>query len=731
MAIGIDIKVNASQVGTAKREVGFLSRALREIEEHGEIDLGNDRLAETGALVKRLGSDVQRLKSLAAAGDRKGGIIHKDQLQEAEKLSRRIRENFAGYSGTLSQARGELTKLIRERRALDEVGKSARYEAPDAFIRRQERMQGLQAEIDAKQAEVGRLEAHRIRLGVLRREGTEAAGSVTGFDTPGLGTGLLRKSLAAGATLFGGLSVIALLRESFDQAKHFAPAEADLEVRGGRNLRENSGTLGFLPLEHLRAADTLNRRLGYGREELNSLTDTAKRFARGHGITVDAVTGYASGTHQSLYLSAPLFEKHLNRLTSAIGKAGVGGRVEEFLSLNRDLLGRISQGIGGRELSGHEAGWLTSLQAALWERPGAMGKGESGVSFLGKLDAGIRSGGKTPGEQLFLWNAMGGDSVHNIADYERLLERKERGIGDSRNLKAVLELAQREFGSDDKGGLSPLGRLNLRSIFGLTVEQTRTASDMLAEGTFDEKSISRFLEGGDNTARANAAMKLPGNVTRETEARKAQKELPVGSVLVETTDLLKRGALDAADALDVLAERARRFLRPEPSQEQRREQSVLGIGHGSPWKQNPLESNTLEKTVLRPRENADQMQLGIGQGGNRLSDIPMRTQEESRSFRLPTEKRSLKFPVESPLPDIPMRTQDKFLRLPPGEARSQTPVEDTAAPGQTPSWAQELIGEVRSLREQNERRESQIQRVEVINPASPTWPERTTFGSGR
>lgn len=641
MSVGISIQVDATQVREAKKMVQFLNKALRETEEHGGIDLGDDRLADTSAMVKRLSEDIRRLRSIAASGDRNGGLIRRDQLQEAEKLSTRIRENFSGYSAVLGKAREELGRLIQERRTLGEMDGSGKYESPQAYLTRKERMETLQGAISEKQAALQRLEKYRPRLAGLQREGAEAAGAISGFGPPGLGPQLLQRTIAAGATLFAGLSVVNLFREAFDTAKLFAPLESDLMLRGGRDLRENAATYGFRPIEHLHAADLLNRRLGFGGMELNEATEAAKRFSRGFGLSVGTTSEYAAGIHQSLGLSAPLFEKHLNRLTAAVEKAGVGGRVEEYLRQNQELLHRVSQGMGGRELSDREASWITSLQASTWAQRGMIGKGTSGVDFLSRVHEGIRGGGRTPGEQLFLFQALNGGDIRSLDDYERFLERREAGIGSPDNLRDILNTARHAFGSDGRGGLSTLGRMNLHSIFGLTVEQTKLASRMLAGGDFSESSISRFVQGGDITGRAGLAMQLPGNDHRLQEARIEAKELGPGSGIMQGLDLLKKGALDSADALGALTDRARKFLRPEPSEEDRRHMSVMGIGgQGSPYKMLPLDE---------------------------------------------------------------------------------------------PAWARELTGEIRALREATEKQDSQIRRVEVVNPtpALPPFPTPSPKGSGR
>lgn len=613
MSLGIAIRVDAAQVRDAKKSVEFLNQALRETEDQGGIDLGDDRLADTSALVKRLAEDVRRLRSIAGSGDRNGGLIRRDQLQEAEKLTARIRDNFSGVSAVLGKAREELAKLIQERRTLGDVDGSGKYESPQAYFTRKERMESLQGEIAGKQAALHRLEKFRPRFSGLQREGAEAAGAISGFGPPGLGGQLLQKSLAAGATLFAGLSVVGLFREALDTAKLFAPLESDLMLRGGRNLRENAATYGFRPIEHLHATDLLNRRLGFGGAELNEAAETAKRFSRGFGLSAETTAEYAAGIHQSLGLTAPLFERHLNRLTAAVEKAGVGGRLEEYMRQNQELLHRVSQGMGGRELTDRESTWISSLQASLWAQRGMMGKGASGVDFLSRFHEGIRGGGRTPGEQLFLFQALAGGDIKTIGDYEGYLERQESGIGDPRNLKDILNTTRRHFGDDGQGGLSTLGRMNLRTIFGLTVEQTRLASRMLAGGDFSEGSISRFLEGGDLAGRAGLAMQLPGNDHRQQEARIEAKELGPGSGIMQGLDLLKKGALDSADALGALTDRARKFLRPEMSEEDKRTMSVMGIGQGSPYKILPLDEPAWAKELageIRALREATEKQDG-------------------------------------------------------------------------------------------------------------------------
>lgn len=549
MSIGIALNVDARTVRSAKQEVEFLNKTLKETENLAEQTTVGEGFADYSEIVKRLSEDIRRLKGIATSGDRQGGLLRKEQFVEAEKLSTRIRENFTAYGKDLAKAREELTRLVRERETLEKAGASGKYESPEAHARRMERLGIVKGDEAAREAELQKLLKHQGRISGLRSQGEEATSAIGGLGSvPGAGFPI-KKMLGVGAALLGGMSVLQFLNDSMSKAIAFGAGESDLTMRGGRNLRSNASTYGFAPIDSLSILDSLNRSTGMGGGSLGRLGETAKMFSRGRGLSEDEVTGYMGGIYQATGLTAPLFEKHMERLRDSVEKSGVGGRSGEFLRLNQQLLSRIAQGMGA-EVNGQELQWLTALQSGLWSMPGMSGKGEMGADILSRLDQGIRGGGKSPGEQLFLFRALNGGGVTTTDEYMQFLGRREKGLGDPRNLKAVFELAKKEFGSDDSGRLSSTGRLSLMSLFGLTTKQADMLSDMGSQGMFDENAMRKFVEAGGNMrGDAARAMGTPGGAHRQVVADIEELKLIIGEGVLPAVDLLKGGLASAGKAL--------------------------------------------------------------------------------------------------------------------------------------------------------------------------------------
>lgn len=547
MSIGISLNVDAQQVKSAKREVDFLNKALKETEKQEVAPGGKEGTKDYSEIVKKLAEDIRRLKSISTAGDRQGGLLNKNQFAEVEKLAARIGKNFGSYSLDLARSREELGKLLRERENLEKVGRGGKYESLDAFRLRKERLGTLKDEIGRRESEVASLGKHEGRVGMLRGQAKETGEAIAGFGTmPGQGLPI-KKALGIGAALMGGMSLLGFLNDSMAKAVAFGAGNADLTRRGGQV--GNRSSYGFSPLESLQIADTLNRTTGFRGAGLDRSSELIKMFSRGQGLSEDSVAGYAGGIYQATGLTAPLFEKHMERLRAAFVKGGVGGRAEEFLNLNQRILSRIAQGTGG-ELASRELQWVTALQSGLWSMPGMTGKGEMGADLISRLDQGIRSGGKSPGEQLFLFRALGGGNIRSVDDYYDYTRSKEKGISDPKALRSVYDLAQGEFGTDEKGGLSTTARLSLMSMFGLTTRQADMLSDMGAKGMFDEQSMRKFAEAsGSLKGDAEGAMGLPGNVHRQIVADVEELKLLIGEGVLPAVDLLKGGLTSASKAL--------------------------------------------------------------------------------------------------------------------------------------------------------------------------------------
>jgi hypothetical protein len=189
------------------------------------------------------------------------------------------------------------------------------------------------------------------------------------------------------------------------------------------------GTFGFTPGEHFGIASGINAGGGYGGDMLRALTETAKAFALGQGVSEQGAAGYM-GTIGSYTTDPRNLSSQMEKLRDAFVKANVGGRTEEFMGRNLQLLSRIAESRGG-ELDARTRDMVTAMQVSLWQGDSPVGKGQSGANMIGAMDDFIKGGGKTKGEQVMLWQALGGNRIKSSKDLWEFEQRKERGIENS------------------------------------------------------------------------------------------------------------------------------------------------------------------------------------------------------------------------------------------------------------------------------------------------------------
>jgi hypothetical protein len=598
VTIGIDLHVNSSQVRHGRQEVEFLNKALRETEKLGDKgpvrvpgglpgtspgrlketaeDLRRIKLltdtgqAQGSGLLKEITADLQRIKRLADTGQRHGGLLKREQFAEAEKLSKKIRGNFDAYGKGLGKARQELTRLIQEKQRLLSVGESGKFESPADYIRRQGRLREIDARLPDAERRAASSRKNIGRASDLARQSREQDERLAGMGVDnGMGPlmGYGKRAMGFGLALMGGMAMLGFLKNSISEETMYAYGESDLQRRGAVNMRPFATTHGFTPMEHMQVADTLNRGTGFGGVKLLAATETAKAFARGQGLSGDVVSGYMGGIQQGTGLSAQLYVKHMERLRDAFVKADVGGRNAEFLQLNRQLVNQLAAGAGGRALSSSQLEWLTGLQATMWSQPGMLGKGESGANLLSTLDQCIRAGGRTPGEQLFFWQAFGGDKIKTAADYYEFEKRKEAGLSDPRNLRDSYNLAVRKYGVGRDGKLSELGRMALTKLFPkMKLSQADMLADLGARGMLNQAAVKKILQAeGSVYGDAKEADKLRGNEYRASEAAEKKAKLKVGEGLAPPISKVKKGVWESVSGgIDAEVEAARRKAKLSP-----------------------------------------------------------------------------------------------------------------------------------------------------------------------
>lgn len=542
MTIGIALNVDAKQVRDAKRELGFLNDQLRQTENlGGNLELGDENLERSSDLLRKLGEDVRKLRSLASSGDRQGGLLRPEQFALAEKYSKKIRENFSSLSGDIGKAMEELRRLTGERDRLTKIGASGKYESPEAFMARSGKLQDLQAQIAERETYLAKMEKHRLKANQYGRLGGEASDAIAGFGTMSSGGLSLKKALAVGGALLGGMSILQFVNDAMAKEFAFGTTEADLARRGGTGMRSGMASYGFTPMEHIGMAGALNSR-GLVGSELQAALEGSKAFARGRGISGDAAAEYGGGVFA---LSETKLTQHFEKLRDAVIKSGAGPRIEEYLKVNQELLRHVVMA-SGSVATGRQLDYITGLQAALWSM-GKSGQGELGAGLMTRLDQGIRSGGGSPGKDLFWLSALGGDKVSNYDEYYDFLSRRNKGLKDPENLSRVFDLAKRTFGVDSSGELTKFGRGNLMSLLDITPDQADLLSKMGAKGLFSESTIKEFLSAsGSVSGDAGAAMGLGGNGYRQTAANVEALKTEIGAAMLPAVNVIKDGMTEAA-----------------------------------------------------------------------------------------------------------------------------------------------------------------------------------------
>ena len=573
--LGISIGVDANRVREAKKEISFLNKALKETESFNDLAPGHDGLDETSALLKRVTEDIRQLKGLSVSGEKQGGLLKKEQFQEAAMLSKKIGENFGVYTKEVSKARAELVKLLSEKAKLENISRqkesgSGKYESLAEFEKRQKRLADLEEDIASKRTVYNRFKKQEGAARDLKEKGLGYTEAIGGYgEMPGQAGSsfsagrLLRRIGGYGLAFAGGFSLMHFLRESMDKEKMFSESEADLYMRGGRQLRRAS--YGFNPMESAEMADTLSRRTGFAGSELNSLNESNKRFSRGMGISSDITMGYVGGIYQATGLKVKEYREVLGAIRDSVTGLGARGRTEDFLRSNQQLIASISQSMSGKELSKQDVNRVLALQTGLWMQPGMMGKGGAGAQFLMSLDQSIRSGGQTPGQQMFSFTAMGGQNVRSLTDYNDLLRRQAKGILEPDNLKNAMELAKGIGGRKTDGSLSEAGKLLLMKQYGLDILQADFLSSSYDSGLMTKKTgetekqyferiesqlKEKGLLRGSLETDIDKAMGRPGNVRRQIDASMDIEKLKLGEKLQPVVDKLKEGFLKFVSSIE-------------------------------------------------------------------------------------------------------------------------------------------------------------------------------------
>ena len=389
--LGIAIGVDAQKVRDAKRDVDTLNRTLRETEEYN-LEVGKDGLDETQKLLKRLGDELRRLKGFAREGEKAGGILNAGQFKEAGKLSRDILGNFEKYHDQIKGATREMWRLVDAQAKLQDLSSDPKTSAA-ARSRYIDQIGALDDRIKAAQERRDALLKHQGKFGAIAEEAVDATGQIGGFGRFGAGSlqRQIRRALGWGLGIAGVTSLTGFLHGSLTEAAEYADLYAPARMRGvGRGEARH----GYSQRQTLAIADSLNQTTALAGEGLDTLTEHVQTASRAFGQSADLLAGYAAAVFRATNVAPG--GRRFDQVYNLMANTGTVGRGGEFLQTNQGLVERIAASVGGAMTPAQEAK-LLELQAALWSRPGQIGKGSSGANIIDIANNAIIGGGQTRG----------------------------------------------------------------------------------------------------------------------------------------------------------------------------------------------------------------------------------------------------------------------------------------------------------------------------------------------
>lgn len=555
MAIGISLSVDAREVERARRETEALNQEFEKLNNAKPPDTGlhTDHYKE---IVNRLREDVSRMGQLSKSVTSQGGFVNPKQMREIADVTSRVSSGFGKWREEIDKAREAVRSLLEEEKHLDREIRSGR--GTQAHLDRLETIGGERREA---QARISDAERHQARVEELQRR-AERNNQVLGgaeLQQPATTGFNLRKAFGYGAAILGVGTVMGFMSDALGKAGAMSAGRTDIGQRGGNYGFGQGVGLGFGPVAEVEIADALNKRSNWQGEELRQATLTAMQAARTFGVDESAMTGFVGGTRTATGMSASEYRQYLEVIRDiAKGKGGVGGRVEEYLTLNQQLLSRISAGAGGAAVGAEGASFLAELQGRLWAQGSA---GQNG-GIVGALNDAITTGGKNPGQQLFMWEALGGSNLA-AGDLKGLWEYKQKiamGAGDPENVRQVLAHSDKMFGNDpymqrfqlEALGMKPAQVEALLGALGSVGNYSQVLNDPAAfRKAFASAKASGSLE-------SDAAQGT--DLNRHVQAQWEQMKVQVGDLLLPPINKFKDAILDSV-ALLQKGEIADAFLR--------------------------------------------------------------------------------------------------------------------------------------------------------------------------
>lgn len=587
--IGIAIGVDAQEVKAAKREVDALNRELRSTEEFKSVKLGEDGLPETQRTLKHLGDELRRLKGIAREGEKRGGILDTGQFKEAGKLSKEILGNFEKYHQQIKGANREFWHLVDAQARLQDLSTDPKTSAK-ARARYLSQIEGLTPEIEAARQRRDALLKYRGKYGAIASEAVDVSGDLGRFQSPLPGAGMLGMlghltmgKLAGLGAAVAGFKMYRFMESSIPEGEKYAALTAMAGRRGVPAAHE--ATLGYSPSQTVQIADTLSRSTALVGGELSHLTENVKKFSRAVGISDTTTSAYVGGAFGLTGMNPQGSKRQLDRIYNLLDRIGHKGRVEEFMQANLSVMERVASSVGGA-LSPEQQTAILGLQGAMFALPGQIGKGMSGANIIAQMNDAVAGGGKTRGQQLAIFHALGGGSVRDLSGLIQFQERMESGPfgkgpkGYATNLDAIIGFANQTWGQG-----TPQARVNLRAMLGdLKWTQFKVVEDALAKGgsldgpgfaagvaDYERERGAKVLQSQAEKAREQEAIGL-GLANVKADLTRAQMR---GSELIREGHVVEGAAAILQGYADVLAPADSRAWMPSGEQDASRR--VMGV----------------------------------------------------------------------------------------------------------------------------------------------------------
>jgi hypothetical protein len=544
--IGIGINVDARQVAAAKVSIEKTKDALQHLGEPVEL-AGKTGLKETSVLVKRLSDDINRLKGIAFSSDKQGGLLNAKQFQEAATISAKLGKNMADFAAQVGKVRQEITKLKGEIKTLDQQEYNS--DSPQERSKIEAKRRQVQRRLKQQQKRYGQLEGQEDQFqGEFNEYTTDVQNSGMEKQQPRSGLGI-KKALGYGAALLGGFSIMSFLQDSMAKSGAMDVARTDLSKRGANYGFGGATGLGFSPVEEAMLADSLSRRTGWEGKNAQTGTTTSMQFARTFGIEGEAAASFMGGTKTATGMNADEYKSYMRAIKTIASDKGTveSGRIEEYMKVNQQILTQVSGSSGGAGVGKETSDFIAALQGKLWSQ-GGVGQ-NSGI--ISGLNNSIASGGSSKGQQLFMWNAFGGQDAKGLGGYLDIKERMEEGAS-SRNIRDVIKrMSDSGLGTDSDSIAAQIHGLSNGSM---TVTQSRAFAKTLQDASTKYGGIEAMVNDPEKWSAAfstteGALATGDSSLHRRTNAKMDEAKTEVGDMLLPLTDKFKEALIDSIHLL--------------------------------------------------------------------------------------------------------------------------------------------------------------------------------------